>query len=59
MITMPDFGAAMEEILGYAAQWLEMMDGVNFLGVLAVFTLVIAAIRWIIQTVRNPPSLDI
>ena len=56
---MPDFGAHVEEILSHALKWLSLIDGVHFLGVLAAFSLVIAVVRWIIVTVRNPPSLDI
>jgi hypothetical protein len=56
---MPDFGAEMEQIISYAIQWLDLVDRQNFLSVLAVFSLVLAVILWVIRTVKNPPSLDI
>ncbi len=56
---MPDFGPHVEEILSHALRWLALIDQVHFLQVLTAFIMAIAVIRWIITTVKNPPSLDI
>lgn len=56
---IPNFGEHIETILGYAVDWLNMLDDQRFLWIIAVFSLVLMAVLWIIKTVRNPPSLDI
>ena len=56
---LPDFGADIETILGYAVDWLDLINSQNFLQVLVVFSLVITVTVYIVGKIRNPPALDI
>jgi len=58
-IPVPDFGPHIEEILGYAVDWMNLLDDQRFFWVLAAFSLALTAILWVIKTVQKPPSLDI
>ncbi len=55
MLELPDFGAAMEEIVDHAIMWLELIDQENFISILVVFTIIVAAVTFMIQTVKKPP----
>ena len=52
---LPDFGAAMEEIVGHAITWLALIDQDDFFSILLVFSIIVAVITFVIQTVKNPP----
>ncbi len=55
MLELPDFGVAMEEIVDHAITWLGLIDQDNFISILVVFTLIVAVITFMIQTVKKPP----
>ncbi len=53
---LPDFGTAMEEIVDHAITWLALIDQDNFISILVVFTIIVAVITFMVNTVRKPPQ---